>query len=494
MPVRFFQKLRLGVLPQPDVLLARERRAETPESSKWRPFRTERRIPTKIVRETKKIISDFRRLLNGTRGSDRIVRAASRAWSNSAQLTRMQAEVIGSLIAYRGFAANVLIFGAGHDTLYWSALNAGGRTLVIEDDATWADMVRKKLKSGSILMHTYPTTVEGSQEPDLKKLADFPEPAGIGDTRWDIILIDGPAGYSPEKPGRSLPIYWAHKYSDPWTHVFVDDYERPVERQYCDFFFGGARAITILPSHGTSEMFWRIGQGLRTRTEALHSADVSCAERKITQWDTRFKRLSDAPGTVLINNYKCGFSSSNLLSYTTISHIDDDEFVIFFYRNIYLRTISTFIHWCITEDRYLNESGWLLKNFKARLDNDEYARFLGLMRMGRITDAFRFYVESLDLVIEMDNHTLPQIAIFEYYGNIRVNHFIDIENCDEFERLTGIAFPYHKNNKSDEEVKKNLIQYMGDSEELQSIVRNLYRKDIEFFGRHGIDVAAASAL
>jgi len=249
-----------------------------------------------------------------------------KAWSNNAQLTRMQAEAIGSLIAFRGFAANVLIFGAGHDTRYWSTLNAGGRTLVIEDDATWADMVRKKMKSGSILMHTYPTTVEDSRKPDLKKLADFPEPAGIGDTRWDIILIDGPAGYQPDKPGRSLPIYWAHKYSDPWTHVFVDDYERPVEREYCDFFFGGARDITILPSHDSSEMFWRIGQGLRTRTEARHSgvnrtqsheragsvdvglttaailvnsADVFCAERKITQWDARFKRLSDAPGTVL---------------------------------------------------------------------------------------------------------------------------------------------------------------------------------------------------
>jgi len=326
MPLRFVQKLRLGILRQPDVLLARERPAETSECSKWRPFATESRIRTKVVRETKTFVGDIGRLLNGTRGSDRIIRRALKAWSNNAQLTRMQAEAIGSLIAFRGFAANVLIFGAGHDTRYWSTLNAGGRTLVIEDDATWADMVRKKMKSGSILMHTYPTTVEDSRKPDLKKLADFPEPAGIGDTRWDIILIDGPAGYQPDKPGRSLPIYWAHKYSDPWTHVFVDDYERPVEREYCDFFFGGARDITILPSHDSSEMFWRIGQGLRTRTEARHSgvnrtqsheragsvdvglttaailvnsADVFCAERKITQWDARFKRLSDAPGTVL---------------------------------------------------------------------------------------------------------------------------------------------------------------------------------------------------
>lgn len=486
-----------------------------------RPFRAVSPFPAKIVREARRFVSDIGRILNGTRGSDRIVRKALKAWSSNAQLTRMQAEVIGSLIAYRGFAANVLIFGAGHDTPYWSTLNAGGRTLVIEDDATWAKMVREKMKSGSILMHTYPTTVEDTRKPDLKKLADFPEPAGIGDTRWDIILIDGPAGYQPDKPGRSLPLYWAHKYSDPWTHIFVDDYERPVEREYCDFFFGGARDITILPSHGTSEMFWRIGQGLRPRTEARHSgvkrtlshgrvgpvkvgltasavqvdsADVFCAERKVTQWDTRFKRLSDAPGTVLINNYKCGFSSSNLLSYTTLSHIDDNEVVIFFYRNIYLRTISTFINWCITEERYLNEKDWLLRNFKARLDHDEYARFLGLMRMGRMTEAFRFYVESLDLVIEMDNHTLPQNAIFDYYGDIRVNHFVDLDNCNEFERLTGLVFPYHKSNKSDEKIKKSLIYYLKYNEKIRILLRNIYRKDIEFFKRHGIDVASVSVL
>jgi hypothetical protein len=261
-PQKFHHKLRWGVLLQPYVLRAQERLADIPELQGWRPFRSESRI-RKVVREAKRLVSGVGRFLKGTRGTNRILRTASKAWSNDAQLTRMQGEVIGSLIAYRGFAANVLIFGAGHDTRYWSTLNTGGKTLVIEDDATWAKKVRKKMKSGSIVLHTYPTTVEDTLRPDGKKLADFPEPPGIADTRWDIILIDGPAGYQSDKPGRSLPIYWAHKYSHPHTHIFVDDYERPLEREYCDFFFGKERDITLLPSHGNGKMFWRIGNGSR---------------------------------------------------------------------------------------------------------------------------------------------------------------------------------------------------------------------------------------
>ena len=99
----------------------------------------------------------------------------------------------------------------------------------------------------------------------MRKSSRISGTRGIGSTRWDIILIDGPAGYEPDKPGRSLPIYWAHKYSDPHTHIFVDDYERPLEREYCDFFLGKARASTILPSHGKGEMFWRIGNGSRDK-------------------------------------------------------------------------------------------------------------------------------------------------------------------------------------------------------------------------------------
>jgi hypothetical protein len=212
------------------------------------------------------------------------------------------------------------------------------------------------------------------------------------------------------------------------------------------------------------------------------------------QWDSRFKRLSGAPGIVLINNYKCGFSSSNLLAHTTLTHIDDEEVVILFYRNIFLRAISVFINWCITDERYRTEKGWLFENFKRRLDHDQYTRFLGWMRMGWMTKAFWFYVESLDLVIEMNNHTLPQVSIFEYYGNIRIDHFVELENCHDFERLTGLAFPYQRDNKSEAGLKQSLIACLNNSERLQGRLRKLYRKDIDFFGRQGIDVASTHVL
>ena len=113
-----------------------------------------------------------------------------------------------------------------------------------------------------MVRHVYPTKVADSLRPDPARLAAYPEPPGLRDVKWDIILVDGPAGYADDKPGRALPIYWAHKYATPETHVFVDDYDRPLERNHCSAFFGDDPNVTVLPSHGGAEMFWRIGVGL----------------------------------------------------------------------------------------------------------------------------------------------------------------------------------------------------------------------------------------
>jgi hypothetical protein len=214
----------------------------------------------------------------------------------------------------------------------------------------------------------------------------------------------------------------------------------------------------------------------------------------LTDYDSRFKKISDNPRYIVINNYKCGFSSSNLLVHSKVTSIAKEDTVILFYRNIFQRAMSVFINWCITDDRHVSQDSWLLKNLQQQLDQSAYEWFLDLLRANKIVDAFTMYLDTLDQVYEMDNHTLPQVAIFEYYGFIRIDHFVDLEDSAAFFRLTSTEFPYEKSNKSNAKIKRALVRYLKSSERLQSILRHIYRKDIEYFKSHNIDVASLRSL
>jgi hypothetical protein len=63
----------------------------------------------------------------------------------------------------------------------------------------------------------------------------------------------------------------------------------------------------------------------------------------VGDYDTRFKRLAVNPRFVVINNGKCGFSSSNMLHSEPAASISGDDETVFFYRDIVSRAISVFI-------------------------------------------------------------------------------------------------------------------------------------------------------
>lgn len=120
---------------------------------------------------------------------------------------------------------NMLIFGLGYDSLFYATSNSNGFTQFIEHDQKWID----KFPSLNVHHYEYQTKYsEGVQEIKV----DLP----IYETFWDVVLIDGPPGWGVGTPGRTSPIYSVSLMQA--NHIFIDDYERELERACCERFLG----------------------------------------------------------------------------------------------------------------------------------------------------------------------------------------------------------------------------------------------------------------
>lgn len=175
---------------------------------------------------------------------------------------------------------NFLVFGLGHDSLMWTALNHGGRTVFLEEDKAWIEQIQKKLPTLEAYHVTYDSKVHQADE--LMKIGKGEECKMVGDPRfskcqlalkgfpnevydieWDLIMVDAPTGYFDGAPGRMSAIYtaglMARNREDGETDVIVHDVDRVVEDNFskaflCDGYMreqeGRIRHFT-LPSHRT---------------------------------------------------------------------------------------------------------------------------------------------------------------------------------------------------------------------------------------------------
>ncbi|KAK9286370.1 hypothetical protein L1049_014764 [Liquidambar formosana] len=173
---------------------------------------------------------------------------------------------------------NFLVFGLGHDSLMWSALNYGGHTIFLEEDEAWIEQIRKRFPMLKSYHVTYDSKV--NQADNLMEVGQGPEciavsdprysmcqlalkslPSEVYETKWDLIMVDAPTGYYEEAPGRMTAIYtagmMARNRMDGETEVFVHDVNRVVEDKFSKAFLcegylkkeeGRLRHFTI-PSH-----------------------------------------------------------------------------------------------------------------------------------------------------------------------------------------------------------------------------------------------------
>ncbi|XP_042431184.1 glucuronoxylan 4-O-methyltransferase 3-like [Zingiber officinale] len=190
-------------------------------------------------------------------------------------------------VLQRRSPCNFLVFGLGHDSLMWSALNHGGRTVFLEEDEQWIARVTKKSPTLEAYHVRYGTKVREAEElmekgkssdctgavaeeagggassrPSGCELALTDLPSAFYEVEWDVIMVDAPTGYVADAPGRMGAIYTAGmvargRSAGGTTDVMVHDVDRAVEDRFSMAFLCGGymkeevgklRHFTI-PSH-----------------------------------------------------------------------------------------------------------------------------------------------------------------------------------------------------------------------------------------------------
>ncbi|KAF3610809.1 hypothetical protein DY000_02044842 [Brassica cretica] len=162
--------------------------------------------------------------------------------------------VVSSRVLDKKSPCNFLVFGLGHDSLMWSSLNYGGRTVFLEEDEVWIKQIKRRFP----MLETYHVSYNSkvNQAENLIEVGKGPECTAIGDPRysmcqlalkglpddiyetsWDLIMVDAPTGYYDEAPGRMTAIYTAgmmarNRERTGETDVFVHDVNREVEDKF----------------------------------------------------------------------------------------------------------------------------------------------------------------------------------------------------------------------------------------------------------------------
>lgn len=137
---------------------------------------------------------------------------------------------------------SLLVFGCGHDSVFWEKVNRRGHTVFLEDDTEWAARSRARLRRSQVHLVHY-----GTQRRLWRELLDDEDrlamelPDEVLSRHWDVIVVDAPAGFDDTTPGRMKSIYAASRLARPGTRVFVHDCERPVEDAFTSKYLGRER-------------------------------------------------------------------------------------------------------------------------------------------------------------------------------------------------------------------------------------------------------------
>ncbi|CAN6200709.1 unnamed protein product [Urochloa humidicola] len=183
---------------------------------------------------------------------DALVQYSSAGGNSTASMPGADVRAIAAVLKRRA-PCNLLVFGLGGETPLWRALNHGGRTVFLDENQYYVSHLEGRHPGLEAYDVAYTTTVR--EFPGLLDAARAAEcrpvqnllfsdcrlaindlPNQLYDVSWDVILVDGPRGYTATSPGRMSAIFTAGVLArtrageGATTDVLVHDYEREVER------------------------------------------------------------------------------------------------------------------------------------------------------------------------------------------------------------------------------------------------------------------------
>ena len=155
---------------------------------------------------------------------------------NEIQLSYEEAKIVMDVVMEKA-PCDFLVFGLGNDSRLWSNINRGGNTVFVEDNEEWFQKVLSSDRQIKAYLVNY-LTVRTQWQELLENPArlDMVLPPEIEQQKWDVILIDGPNGWSDAKPGRMKSIFHSSRLAAYSGDVFVHDCHREVEQAYSDRF------------------------------------------------------------------------------------------------------------------------------------------------------------------------------------------------------------------------------------------------------------------
>lgn len=235
-------------------------------------------------------------------------------------------EVIYDVIKNNRTNDNVLVFGLGYDSKMWYHQN--NNTYFIENNEEYINLNKDIIPQENIIQYDYKNlTVKNSFNMNFNDMNIYKIPTKILQLApFKIILIDGPAGYNDEQPGRLIPMFWTRYLSDENTLIYVDDSSRKLETYAINKFFNNNPKKIFNSRLKCTKIFWKTPVYI-SLTSIFDNQNILLNTLQSIMKQTRlpdkiFLYLSDEP--YLLDT---GFINKKITNPALLKFIDDNSII-----------------------------------------------------------------------------------------------------------------------------------------------------------------------